>query len=130
LPIVDSLANRPAYLPLSIPKEYHAEMERFHGDPFVWWAGQVLSILTRFNDEFKSENAAKTDKIKFKGSCVGVHVRRTDKVGTEAALHQIEEYMVEVEAYYKLKETGDAIGQRCVYLATDQLSVIQEAKEK
>ena len=90
----------------------------------------MLSFLTRFNDEFKSLIAAKTDKIKFKSSCVGVHVRRTDKVGTEAALHQIEEYMVEVEEYYKLKEVGGAISQRCVYLATDQLSVLQEAKEK
>ncbi len=130
LPIVDAIADRPAYLPLAIPKEYQAEVELFHGDPFVWWAGQILSFLTRFNNQFKSIIAEKTATIKFNNSCVGVHVRRTDKVGTEAALHQIEEYMSEVEHYYDLKEIDGLKVKRCVYLASDELGVMKEAKEK
>lgn len=133
LPIVDSLGHRPAYLPLTIPKEFHTEMQRFHGDPFVWWAGQMLSYLTRFNSDFKKVVAAKRDELSFQNGCVGVHVRRTDKVGTEAAFHGLDEYMAEVEQYYNFKKMSDVneIGiHKCVYLASDEIEVLKEAREK
>ena len=41
-----------AFLPLSVPKKYLERISLFHGDPFVWWSGQILSYLMRFNDEF------------------------------------------------------------------------------
>lgn len=131
LPIVDSLYHRPNYLPLSIPKEFEAEMKSFHGDPFVWWAGQILLFITQFNAEFNEVIESKKVEINFKSGCVGVHVRRTDKVGTEAAYHELDEYMTEVENYYGTKEMANELnGKRCVYLASDEISVLKEAKKK
>lgn len=40
----------------------------------------------------------------FRTPIVGVHVRRTDKVGTEAAFHPLSEYMKYVEEYYDSME--------------------------
>lgn len=59
-----------------------------------------------------------------------IHIRRTDKVGTEAAFHKLEEYMVHVELYYKHKELNDKVIKKRVYLATDEPKLFSEAKEK
>lgn len=59
-------------------------------------------------------------------------MRRTDKVGTEAAFHSIEEYMVHVEAWYQQRAitTGQYIDQKRVFLATDDRHLLEEAKKK
>lgn len=59
-----------------------------------------------------------------------VHVRRTDKVGTEASFHGIEEYMSEVEEYYNLLELKQQVDKRRIYLASDDPKVIADAKNK
>lgn len=59
-----------------------------------------------------------------------VHVRRTDKVGTEAAFHPIEEYMVHVEEHFQLLARRMKVDKKRVYLATDDPSLLKEAKTK
>lgn len=59
-----------------------------------------------------------------------VHVRRTDKVGTEAAFHSIEEYMTHVEDYYLTLETNGTKQTRRIFLASDDARVIEEARKK
>lgn len=62
-----------------------------------------------------------------------VHVRRTDKVGTEAAFHGIEEYMTHVEDYYRTLEVNASSGNhvvRRIFLASDDARVIEEARKK
>ena len=59
-----------------------------------------------------------------------VHVRRTDKVGTEAAFHGIEEYMFHVNEWFSLYEKIRPVDRRRVYLATDDPSVLSEARKK
>lgn len=58
-------------------------------------------------------------------------MRRTDKIGSEAAFHSLEEYMVEVERFFDLYEQirGKPM-TRNVYLASDEVTVLKEAKEK
>lgn len=59
-----------------------------------------------------------------------VHVRRTDKVGTEAAFHSVEEYMTEVDEYYNKLELKQDVTKRRIYLASDDPKVLEEAKDK
>lgn len=68
--------------------------------------------------------------IKYKIFFYRVHIRRTDKVGTEAAFHKLDEYMVHVEQYYKYKEITDKVDKKRVYLATDEPKLFSEAKRK
>jgi len=59
-----------------------------------------------------------------------IHVRRTDKVGVEAAFHSVDEYMTYVEEYYDTVEKYQRVDRRRVYIASDDSSVITDAKRK
>ena len=45
------------------------------------------------------------EKFKFKSPIVGIHVRRTDKIGTEASFHPLSEYMKYVADYFDKLDT-------------------------
>jgi hypothetical protein len=72
MPIIDVLANRPTYLPLSIPNEYAETLKKIHGDPFTWWAGQILAYLMRFNKDFTKTVNSIRERLQFKTPCVGL----------------------------------------------------------
>ena len=66
-------------------------------------------------------------------------MRRTDKIGTEASYHSIEEYMKHVESWYqtyhmKLKkdkvDESSNLFRKKVYVATDDPTVLKEAIKK
>ena len=61
-----------------------------------------------------------------------VHIRRTDKIGSEAAFHDLAEYMQHVDEFFRLQEmrTGKSNLARTVYLASDEPKVFAEAKNK
>ena len=71
MPIIDVISKKPDFLPLSVPKEYLDKISSFHGDPFVWWAGQVLNYLMRFNSEFQNVVKNKNETLKVQTPCVG-----------------------------------------------------------
>ncbi len=61
-----------------------------------------------------------------------IHVRRTDKVGTEAAFHDVPEYMKHVEDYYityQYQNPNINFTKR-VYIATDEPTVFEDARTK
>ncbi|KAM3918065.1 alpha-(1,6)-fucosyltransferase isoform 1-T2 [Leptodactylus fuscus] len=130
LPIVDSLHPRPPYLPLGVPEDLADRLIRLHGDPAVWWVSQFVKYLIRPQPWLEKEIEEATKKLGFKHPVIGVHVRRTDKVGTEAAFHPIEEYMVHVEEHFQLLARRIQIDKKRVYLATDDPGLLQEAKSK
>lgn len=57
-------------------------------------------------------------------------MRRTDKVGTEAAFHSIDEYMMYVEEYYSLLSARQTIDRKRIYLATDDPNLLEETRKK
>ena len=63
-----------------------------------------------------------------------VHIRRTDKLTWgEATFHSLDEYMQHVEHFYRRRQfrgLGSGDQRRCVYLASDDPSVFQEAAKK
>ena len=62
---------------------------------------------------------------------ISVHVRRTDKVGTEADYYSIDEYMVHVAEFFNRIEMTEKVSlRRVVYLSSDDPSVFREAKTK
>ncbi|KAL7871428.1 hypothetical protein SRHO_G00064110 [Serrasalmus rhombeus] len=130
LPIVDSLHPRPPYLPLAIPEDLAPRLQRLHGDPSVWWVSQFVKYLVRPQAWLEKEMQEASVKLGFKHPIIGVHVRRTDKVGTEAAFHPIEEYMVHVEEQFQYMAQRIQLDKKRVYLATDDPSLLQEAKNK
>lgn len=130
LPIIDSLNPRPPYLPLAIPEDLAPRLKRLHGDPITWWVGQFLKYLLRMQPDTQNMLDVGRQKLGFKKPIVGVHVRRTDKVGTEASLHTIEEYMIWVDDYFDQLELSQPVDKRRIFLASDDPKVIEEARKK
>ncbi|KAF8385778.1 fut-8 [Pristionchus pacificus] len=132
LPIVDSLRILPSYLPLSFPSSISDQLIKFHTNPPAFFIAQFLWYLMRSNEELQKQLNEAKEKISFsQGPIVGVQIRRTDKVGTEAAFHSLEEYMEWTEIYFKVEESrqGKKVKRR-IFIATDDPSVFKEAKEK
>ena len=130
LPIVDSLHPRPPFMPLAIPEDLAPRLTRLHGHPIVWWIGQFLKYMLRPQPDLQKDIDETKERLGFKSPIVGVHVRRTDKVGTEAAFHSMEEYMLHVDNFYEMLEKRQAVAQRRIYLATDDPNLLMEAKQK
>ncbi|CAG0895235.1 unnamed protein product [Cyprideis torosa] len=133
LPIIDSVSPYPPYLPNAIPKELSERLIRAHGDPAVWWVGQFASYLLRPLDPLQEFLVEAKRKLRFhnESPIVGVHIRRTDKVGSEASFHSVEEYFKFVELFFEQEERrwGTKLKRRA-FIATDDPSVIEEARRK
>jgi glycoprotein 6-alpha-L-fucosyltransferase len=71
LPIIDSLSPRPPFLPLAIPEDLAPRLTRLHGDPIVWWVGQILKYLLRPQPKTASIIQETMTHIGFKRPIVG-----------------------------------------------------------
>uniref|UniRef100_A0A0N4WCV6 GT23 domain-containing protein n=1 Tax=Haemonchus placei TaxID=6290 RepID=A0A0N4WCV6_HAEPC len=120
---------RPAFLPLSIPKSFAEPLLKLHSNPPAFFISQVPFWS---GQELKKALNLSLSMIPFnKGPIVGLQIRRTDKVGTEAAFHSVEEYMLWAERWFKIEESkqGRNVSRR-VFVATDDPSVFREIKQK
>ncbi|CAL8095892.1 unnamed protein product [Calicophoron daubneyi] len=152
-PYICNFDGKLGILPPAIPEDLATALNRFHDYPSVWFIGQLLYYLMRpkphlqrMLDELLSSYGMTSPHH---SPVVGIHVRRTDKINTEAQFHSLREYMVYVDRYFDFideqrrmmarnKEWVDdalAVGNsstskvvRQVFIATDEPSVFQEAK--
>ncbi|XP_052742141.1 alpha-(1,6)-fucosyltransferase [Bicyclus anynana] len=130
LPFIDSITQKPKFLPLAVPSDLAHRIVRFNGDPSSWWVGQMLKYILKPRAAMQKAINDTIAKMNFKTPIVGVHIRRTDKVGTEAAFHHIDEYMLHVKDYYATLELTHYVDKRRVYLATDDANVLEDARKK
>ncbi|CAD5231389.1 unnamed protein product [Bursaphelenchus xylophilus] len=134
LTIVDALHTKPAQLPLSFPKELANELLTHHSNPPVFFESQFVWYLMRSNDHMREILDKAASKIPFgEGPIVGLQIRRTDKIGLEAAFHSVDEYMKWTELWYKVQEkrlSPERPLKRRVYIATDDPNAVKEAREK
>lgn len=150
----------PDYMPLRIPKQLSEKLIRHHGDPPVWWMGQLVSYLIRPQNWLNTAISDTARKLGFERPIAGyvassvfifsdlvhsdkylyyslrfsIHVRRTDKIISEAASHDLSEYMEHVIDWFdkeslKRNISGEPqIQTRRVYIASDEPAIFQEAK--
>ncbi|BES93248.1 Alpha-(1,6)-fucosyltransferase [Nesidiocoris tenuis] len=130
LGIIDSVSPRPPYLPLAVPKDLADRISKLHGDPAVWWVGQFLKYLMRPQQSTTLMLRDAAVKFKYQRPIVGVHIRRTDKVGTEAAFHPVDEYMTHVEEYFRQISLTQKVEKKRIYLASDDVKVFKEIQTK
>ncbi|KII68809.1 Alpha-(1,6)-fucosyltransferase [Thelohanellus kitauei] len=113
-------------LPRAFRKYMMEKIEEFHTDPFLWYISQIIIYIMRLRP-----NTWKIiQPMKLKSPIVGVHVRRTDYMLTEAKSYPIEEYMKYVQLYFRKHETTSKISTKSVYLATDDQQIIAEFRNK
>lgn len=71
LPIVDNLHPRPDFMPLSVPADLAPEIAVFHGDPAVWWIGQIVHYLFRLQPPVLTDVVNAGKKMGFRNTIVG-----------------------------------------------------------
>ncbi|BHF57668.1 Alpha-(1,6)-fucosyltransferase [Sparganum proliferum] len=157
-PIVEHVHPLPAYVHPAVPATLAGRLSQLHGAPHVWFVGQLLAYVMRprggrelagLQQVLASMRSdPRTDIV------VGLHVRRTDKIKSEAAFHGLEEYMFYVEEYFKKREaerlmmrrkhewldddtkipeeqsSSSTTIKRRVLITTDDASVFEEAQRK
>ena len=125
-----NVANpRPDYMARAIPEDFADELIRLHGQPSIWWMGQLIKYIMRLQPIHQEALDNTRKREKFQHPIVGVHIRRTDKA-VEAAFYEVEEYMLHVEEYYKLLSTRQTVDVKTVYLATEKGQLLEEIRTK
>lgn len=109
-------------------KYYNALKEMDHELPLLWLHGFFVSYFFRPVPAIKKQLEELKEKLKWEHPVVGIHVRRTDKVGHEAKYHSVEEYMSRVKAYFLLHYTHLQPEKRTVLFISDDQGVIGEAR--
>mgnify|MGYP000025293503 FL=1 len=71
LPTIDSLLTKLDFLPQAVPADLADKLERFHGDPAVWWIGQVVSYLIRPNSDLRLYLTESEQNVTRQGPIVG-----------------------------------------------------------
>lgn len=117
----------PGFRPRAVPSDIANSL--VHGEPTVWWVGQFVRYIFRPNHRLSQILSAHEKRISYEHPVVGVHIRRTDKIGTEAAEHSVDEYMKQVIEYYEQLSLIENVTRR-VYVATDERGVIDEIQRK
>uniref|UniRef100_A0A2S2Q3C9 Alpha-(1,6)-fucosyltransferase n=1 Tax=Sipha flava TaxID=143950 RepID=A0A2S2Q3C9_9HEMI len=121
---------RPRFIPVVLPEDLARRINVLHGDPAVWWIGQFFKYLLRPQPATSDAFDAYAKRVRFQKPIVGVHIRREDKIFSEAALHELDEYMYHVGEYYKIKQLNGGVDKKRIYLATDEPTLFDEAKRK
>ena len=119
-----------ASTPMGIPRDLSERLFTLHGEPGVWWVGQFIKYLLRFEPKTRAMLDQVKESLNFQKPIVGMHVRRTDKVGTDAAFHAVDEYMIHAAEYFDKMELREKVDVRRIYLSSDDPSVLLEAKNK
>ncbi|KAJ7363561.1 Alpha-(1,6)-fucosyltransferase, partial [Desmophyllum pertusum] len=71
MPIVGSLYPRPPYMPMAVPNDLAARIQRIHSHPFAWWIGQFAKYLFRYAPVVQHEIDKKKALLGFKKPIVG-----------------------------------------------------------
>ncbi|KAF5294266.1 hypothetical protein FQR65_LT10852 [Abscondita terminalis] len=130
LPLQTNIYPRSKYLPLAVPEDLAYRLITVHGNPSAWWVGQILNYIWKPQIITLSHIKQNTEHIKLENPYVAVHIRRTDKVRSEAKFYSVREYMAKVDEYYNEAIDSSNATMPRVYIATDDVNVITEAKTK
>jgi len=128
--------NNQPYLPPAMHTTLAERVYRLVGEPDAWWVGQYVGYILRYNQTVREQLQLYQENIDYSTPIVGIHVRRTDKIGTFGGgfaisqVHELEEYMEKVEMWFRKYEMTHGNTKRQIYIATDEPKVLIECHKK
>ena len=99
-----------------------------HSRPDAWLMSHYTSYLMRYNATFRKETETYRNEKKFSQNCVGIHIRRSDKIIKEAKLYKLGDYMEKVALYYNNNPLLARYTEKCIVLITDEIGLVEETK--
>ena len=71
IPLIDNIHPREDFMPMAIPEDISERLIRLHGNPFVWFTGQLMKYLLRPHTWLTEFLEKKYEEIKFQTPIVG-----------------------------------------------------------
>jgi glycoprotein 6-alpha-L-fucosyltransferase len=71
IPLIDHIYPRRDFMPMAIPEDISERLVRLHGNPFVWFTGQLMKYLLRPQTWLIEYLEKKYQEIKFETPIVG-----------------------------------------------------------
>ena len=71
IPLIDSIHPRRDFMPMAVPEDLAERMIRLHGNPFVWFTGQLMKYMLRPQSWLTEFMEKKYEAIKFETPIVG-----------------------------------------------------------
>jgi len=65
------ISPRTDFMPMAVPEDLAERLIRLHGNPFVWFTGQLMKYLLRPQDWLKEFFDKRSQNIKFETPIVG-----------------------------------------------------------
>jgi len=112
------------------PDGLKEKLKGIHMHADTWVKGQLERFTFRPNAAMEKHLSKLSGALNFKKPCVGVHIRRTDKLISEAKLTPTHKYMDVVKEWFGncTKTTGKKLDEQPVYIATDEPAVLSELR--
>jgi len=128
--------NLRTYNPPALPQDLCSQVPRIVEDPGAWWMGQIVSYLLRPRPDLKEVLDQYQRSLGLSRPLVGMHVRRTDKIGTgvlSAKALPIAKYIRRAQAFWRLTRLEAGIEnnmwqEQKVYVASDDPRVLREVR--
>jgi len=130
------IRNKQPYNPPAVHSGLAGRIFSLTSSPDAWWVGQFVGFLLRYNERVRVLLRQGEESIDFSSPVVGVHVRRTDKIGTPgggfatAKAFEVEDYMEQVEMWFRMYEMSHGKVKRKIYIATDEAKILEECHLK
>ncbi|XP_060562372.1 alpha-(1,6)-fucosyltransferase-like isoform X2 [Ruditapes philippinarum] len=114
----------------TIPSYLTNVIDHFHSNPSLWWAGQIATFILRPSKNFNLLIEKSKAELGFQNITVGLLVQIKNKQ-TQAIHCNFNEYINLVEKWYMAYERKSGLSgiQRRIYIATDEPSVVEKAKQ-
>ncbi len=71
IPLIDNIHPKKDFMPMAIPEDISKRLIRLHGNPFVWFTGQLIRYLLRPQEWLSEFMEKKYQAIKFQTPIVG-----------------------------------------------------------
>jgi glycoprotein 6-alpha-L-fucosyltransferase len=71
IPLIDNIHPKKDFMPMSIPEDISKRLTRLHGNPFVWFTGQLIRYFLRPQEWLIDFMEKKYQEIKFETPIVG-----------------------------------------------------------
>ena len=71
IPLIDNIHPRKDFMPMAVPEDIAERLIRLHGNPFVWFTGQLIKYLLRPQPWLLEFVQKKAEAIKFETPMVG-----------------------------------------------------------
>ena len=71
IPLIDNIHPRKDFMPMAIPEDLSERLIRLHGNPFVWFTGQLMKYLLRPQPWLTQFLEEKYNTLKFETPIVG-----------------------------------------------------------